>query len=814
MAGTAGTLAPVWAGLTETEARDRLAAAGRNEIPREGPRSPWRILAGQFGSPLVWLLLGAAGLSAALGDVSDAIAIAAIIVINACVGFAQEHRAESALFALRAMTAPRARVVRGGHAAEIDAAEVVPGDILVLEAGDVVAADARLLEANALSANEAALTGESLPVWKAVGQGAPEASLADRQDVVFMGTTLATGSGHAEVTATGLRTELGHVAHLVAGVEEKQTPLQRRLARVGTTLLFFCLAVVVVVAALGILRGQAPLGVLMSAVSLAVAAVPEGLPAIVTIALAVGVQRMAARNVLVRRLAAVETLGCATVICTDKTGTLTTGVMAVREIWGEDHRGVLAAAAACCEADLAADLRTGSGDPTEVAILVAAAERGVLRDEVERENPRVTVVPFDAERRWMAIGREDGNVYFKGSIEALGAGPDAQAAVTEMAARGLRVLAVGIGSAPDDPKRAHLVGLLGLADPPRTEAIAAVAAARQAGIRTVMITGDHPVTALAIGRELGLIAAGEDAKELIHARATPEEKLTIVQGWQARGAVVAMTGDGVNDAPALREADIGIAMGRSGTEVAREASDMVLSDDNFASIVAAVQEGRGVFENIRKSLLYLLAGNVGELGVMLAAAIIGLPLPLLPLQILWVNLVTDGLPALGLVLDPADADALNRPPRRPDEPMLGRAEWRLILSLGVLHGAITLAVFGWALPQRGLDEARTLAFSTVVFGQLFLSVGFRHRRKILWALGPFTNWRLVAIIVATGLLQVALTMIPATRALLHLSSLSLRDRLVPVVAGLVPVTVLEVSKLIRRRPRTPIGAASARCSRT
>jgi Ca2+-transporting ATPase len=801
------------AGLTGAEARARLGAVGRNEIPREGPRSRWRILAGQFTSPLVWLLLGAAVVSGFMGDVVDTAAIGAIVVINALVGFAQEHRAETALLALRAMTAPHARVLRDGQVAVVEAAEVVPGDVLVLEAGDVVAADARLLEAHRLTANEAALTGESLPVAKAA-QAAPEVRPdvppAERTDLVFMGTTLATGTGRAGVVATGTRTELGHVARLVSTAEQGQTPLERRLARVGTSLLILCVGIVVVVAALGLLRGERPLAVLLSAVSLAVAAVPEGLPAIVTIALAVGVQRMAARHVLVRRLAAVDALGCATVICTDKTGTLTTGVMAVREVWGEDHRAVLAAAAACCDADLAPDGHGGSGDPTEVAILAAAAGRGVFKDEIERTNPREAVTPFDPERRWMAIGRRDGRAFFKGAVEVLGAAaPAPVAAATEMAARGLRVLAVAIGSGgPEDPGRAALVGLLGIADPPRTEAIAAVADARRAGVRTVMITGDHPVTALAIARELGLLAAGEDPAQIVHARATPAEKLEIVRAWKERGAVVAMTGDGVNDAPALREAHVGIAMGKTGTEVAREASDMVLADDDFASIVAAIQEGRGVFENIRKSLLYLLSGNVGELGVMLVAAILGLPLPLLPLQILWVNLVTDGLPALGLVMDPADPDALARPPRRPDEPMLGSPEWRLIVAVGALHCAITLCVFRWALPRAGLDEARTLAFSTLVFGQVFLAVGFRHREKVLWALGVFTNLRLAAVVVFTALIQLALVVFVPTRALLHLASLAPSHALVPVVAGLIPVTLLELSKLTTRR-RAPASAPSS-----
>jgi Ca2+-transporting ATPase len=795
-------------GLTSVEARARLAGTGPNEIPREEANTSWRILVGQFGSPLVWLLLGAVVVSGWLGDLVDAIAIGAIVIINALVGFAQEHRAERALAALRAMTAPHARVVRDGRVIVVEAAAVVPGDVLVLEAGDVVAADARLIEAHALSANEAALTGESLPVGKSAG--APAAG-DDRPDRVFMGTTIAAGTGRAEVVATGTHTELGHVASLVRTAEQGETPLERRLARVGRSLLLLCIGVVAVVAALGLLRGRPPLEVLISAVSLAVAAVPEGLPAVVTIALSIGVQRMAARHVLVRKLAAVEALGCATVICTDKTGTLTTGVMAVRELWGEDHHAVVAAAAACCDADLGPDGRTGSGDPTEVAILVAAAERGVFRDAIERASPRVGVTPFDPDRRWMSIARADGRVYVKGAVEAVlalaapGGEEAALVAAKEMAERGLRVLAVGVGAGAGAPRGVRLLGLVGIADPPRTEAVAAVATARGAGIRTIMITGDHPATALAIGRELGLLGAREDPAGVIYARAKPEDKLRVVREQKERGAVVAMTGDGVNDAPALREAHVGIAMGKAGTEVAREASDMVLADDNFASIVAAVEEGRGIFENIRKSLLYLLAGNVGELGVMLAAALAGLPLPLLPLQILWVNLVTDGLPALGLVVDPADGDLLRRPPRRPQEPMLGAPEWRLIAGIGVLCAATTLGVFWWSLRRFDLDEARTLAFSTMVFVQLFLAVGFRHQRKVLWQVGAFTNAKLAAIIALSFISQIALMQIPATQRLFHLTLLDPAHVLIPIGAGLVPVTLLELGKLARSSRRAHAG---------
>jgi len=794
------------AGLTTETARQRLAEVGPNEIAREKARSPWGMLLGQFRSPLVLLLLGASVASAFLRDLVDAIAIGAILVINALVGFFQEYRAERAISALRSMTAPRARVVRDQHAALVAAAEVVPGDLLILEAGDIVAADARLIEANALSTNEAPLTGESLPVAKSTQAVAADAPLADRRDTVFMGTALATGTGRAVVLATGMQTELGRIAHLLVTAEESETPLQKRLAKVSASLLILCLGVVAIVAVLGFVRGLPPLQVFLSAVALAVAAVPEGLPAIVTIALAIGVQRMAARNVLVRKLPAVETLGCVTVICTDKTGTLTTGVMAVREVWGEDHRAVMAAAAACCDAELGPDGRSGTGDPTEVAILAGAAERGILKEQIEASNPRVLANPFDSDRKLMSIQRADGILYVKGAIEAVlaravvvaGAGGGASEAAGEMAARGLRVLAVAVGNGPVE-ERLRIVGLVGIADPPRSEAIEAVAAARQAGIRTVMITGDHPITAQAIARELGLLRAGDQAAEVVHARATPEDKLKIVRAWKARGAIVAMTGDGVNDAPALREAHVGVAMGQGGTEVTREASDMVLADDNFASIVAAVREGRGIFENIRKSLLYLMAGNAGELAVMLGAAVAGLPLPVLPLQILWINLVTDGFPALALVMDPPDRDILKRAPRPPDEPMLGRSEWGLIAAMGLLHAATTLGVFLWALADRDLAEARALAFSTLVFGQIFLSLGFRSRQELLWEVGPFTNLRLLGVIAISGVLQIALMQVPATQRLFRIGDLPPWDILIPILFGLLPLTALEVGKLVRRK---------------
>lgn len=791
----------VGTGLSSQEAQLRLSEFGPNGIKREEATSPLILLGRQFASSVIWLLLAASTVSLALGAILDAAAIGLIVIVNAVIGFLQEHRAERAVMALRSMTAPRARVLRDGHSVIIPASGVVPGDVLVLEAGDIAAADAQLVTAHALSTNEAALTGESTPVDKSTEPIPPDAPLAERHDFVFMGTSVATGTGLGRVVATGMRTELGRIAHLLATAEETVTPLQRRLARVSQALLYICGGVVGLVALAGLLRGWPPLQVFMAAVSLAVAAVPEGLPAIVTIALAVGVQRMAGRHVLVRRLPAVETLGCATVICTDKTGTLTTGVMTVRELWGRDHTELLYAAAACCDAELAGEGRGGVGDPTELAILDAAAKRDIHRTSIELTAPRISEVPFDSVQKWMSVHRADGRIYIKGAVESVlplcsNGVNGALVANAQMAARGLRVLAVAVESF-DVARSRSLVGLVGIADPPRTEAIEAIAAARAAGIATVMITGDHPVTAHAIARELGILTeSGETG--LIHARATPDDKIEIVRRWKARDAVVAMTGDGVNDAPALREAHIGIAMGPTSTEVTREASDMVLVDDNFASIIAAVREGRGIFDNIRKTLVYLLAGNTAELAVMLVAALAGLPLPLLPLHLLWINVVTDGMPALALVVDPPEEDVLRRPPRHPDEPMLGRTEWQLIVSTGLLEAAVTLAVFVWALNARDLVDARGLAFSVLVFGELFRAFSARSPTRLFWEVGAFTNLRLFAVVVASVLLQLGIYNVAAARRVFEIGSLSPIDYALTLVVALVPVTAIELSKLVRR----------------
>ncbi len=792
-------------GLTTAEAATRLSSEGPNELARQEASNPALLFFAQLKSPMIILLGVAAVVSGALGDVPEAVAIISIVVLNAIVGFVQEYRAEKAVLALRDMTAPRARVLRDGQATVVPASEVVRGDVLLLEGGDVVAADARVIEAHVLSTVESTLTGESVPVEKSTEKPPEGAPLAERSDSVFMGTSVATGSGRAEVKATGAKTELGKIADLLSTATEEPTPLQAQLAKVGKSLVWLCLAVVALVAVLGVLRGVPMMEVLISSISLAVAAVPEGLPAIVTIALAVGVQRMAARHVLVRKLPSVESLGSATVICTDKTGTLTRGLMSVREVWG-DEQAVVRAAASCCDAELTD--KGGVGDPTEVAILEKARALGLERSALETDNPRRRVFPFDAVRKRMAVERLDGVLYVKGAVDLLlplcVAGTDgAVEHNAQLARRGLRVLAVAVRkNVPGDdaePERGlTLLGLLGLADPPRPEAIVAIARAREAGIRTVMMTGDHPVTAEAIAREMGLLREGESPQGIVYARVTPEDKLRIVRDLKAKGEIVAMTGDGTNDAPALKEANVGIAMGLSGVEVTREAADMVLGDDNFASIIDAVREGRGIYDNIRKTLVYLLGGNVGELLVTLVASLMGLPLPLLALHLLWVNLVTDGLPALALVMDPASDEALERKPRPSTEPMLGRREWLRIGAVGVLVGGVALVAFERALDLDSLPHARTVAFSTLVFAQIFNAVAFRSFDRLAFEVGFFTNPRLLAVMVLTVALHVGLVALPFTNELFSLGPFSWKVMGLSLLLGLVPATAVELWKLVRR----------------
>ena len=791
-----GAGAPGQEGLSAAEAAARLIADGPNELEPPPRRSIAKLAWEQLLHPLVLLLIAGAIVSAAVGHLIDAVAIATIVAINAVVGMAQELRAERAVAALRQLTAPRATVVREGAPQIVPARDVVKGDVLALEAGDVVAADAELVAAHGLAANEAVLTGESLPVDKRVGGSDPEATLAERYGHVFLGTAIASGTGRAVVVATAPHSEMGRIASALGEQGTTRTPLQDRLAALGRVIVVACVVLVGVVAAVATLRGLAWLDVLLTSISLAVAAVPEGLPAVVTIALAVGVHRMTKRNVLVRRIAAVETLGQATVICTDKTGTLTRGEMAVREVWGADRTAVLYVAAAASDADLT----HGTGDAMELAILAEARGAGVERGEIEASNPRIDIEPFDAATRRMSITRADGRVHLKGAFEAVE--PLCRAVPTgvgeahaEMAKRGLRVLAVASGL----PGALQLVGLIGLADPPRPDAMEAIAQARRAGIRVVMITGDHPTTARAIAAEMGLGETEAELDAAVIARATALDKLRVVKELRARGEVVAMTGDGVNDAPSIKEADIGVAMGRSATEVTREAADMILTEDNLSGIVHAIREGRVIYGNIRKTVVYLLGGNSAELLFVIVATMAGLPIPLLPLQLLWINLLGEPLPGIALSIDPPSGDVLDQPPRSRSEPLLGRAQWRQIAVVAALQAAIVLAAFVWALGVADVATARTLAFSALVFGVVFRALASRSTTQIYWELRPWTNLKLAAVVAVSVGLQIGMVYFPPAQALFGTTDLSVPLLALAGALGLIPVSVLELAKLARRR---------------
>ncbi len=791
-------------GLTSVAAGELLKQYGSNEISREKARPAWYLLIDQFKSPLVVILIFACIISAVLRETVDAIAIGAILLLNALIGFFQEYRAENAITALQKMTSPRARVSRDGRQLVILAQDVVPGDILLLESGDIVAADARILQLAHFQVNEAVLTGESLPATKALSGATKSVSAISREDFVFMGTSVTTGTASACVTATGMKTELGKIAHLISTAQVEPTPLQAQLAGLGKSLLIVCLFVVALVAGIGILQGRPWLELLLFSVSLAVAAVPEGMPAIVTVSLALGVQRLAKRNALVRKLPSVETLGSVSVICTDKTGTLTTGNMRVRELWGNDHQILLEAAASCCDSELNPNGDGGTGDPTELAILIAAQEKEIKLAAIEEKNPRTSTVPFDTETRRMSVTRADGKNYFKGAMESILSlskpSEEIADAITkagrEMASRGLRVLAVAIGQG-SSLSNINILGLVGIADPPRAEAMEAIKEARSAGIKTVMITGDHPETAAAIARELGLVLEGESLENRVHARATPEDKLKLVRSWKSQGAIVAMTGDGVNDAPALKEAHIGIAMGKAGTEVTRQAADLVLADDNFATIVAAVGEGRGIFLNIRKAITYLLTGNFAEVALVLGAIAFGLPIPLLAAHLLWINLVTDALPALTLIAETLPPGIMKLPPRKSDEKIMGRPEWTQVVWVGLLEASVALLLYRHLLNE---DEAsaRNIVFTTLVISQILRAFGARSSTLLHWEIGHLKNLWLLGVCVVTGALQLSLHFIPFSQKIFGLSPLTSTDLLMIIPAALIPISVVEINKLIQR----------------
>jgi Ca2+-transporting ATPase len=872
-------LASTTAGLTAAEVERRLAQHGPNELVAGKRVTALSLLAAQLKNVLVLVLLVAIALSAFLGHGVEAIAIGVIVVFAVGLGFVQEYRAEHALEALQRMAAPVASVVRDGQETKVPARELVPGDVLVLHAGDRVAADARLLEAVNLQADEAPLTGESVPIAKRAALVGGDPPVGDRVDMVHGGTAVTYGRGRAVVVATGSETEFGRIAQLLASVEVARTPLQVNLDKVGGILARAAVAIVVLIVALGVIRGQPFVEMLVFGIALAVAVVPEALPAVITISLAIGVQRLVKRNALVRRLAAAETLGSTSVICSDKTGTLTKDQMTVRALHvggstlavtgaGYDPTGELlldgqpvAAPEAAQELLLAAVLASDAqldftpgdgwrirGDPTEGALLVAARKAGLEeKAALDQRFPRVGEVPFTSEsKRMTTLHRtSEGTVaYVKGAPEVvlpacsrvLAAGGERELTTEEreglrgvvetMARDALRVLAVArrpadrAGSAEQD---LTLLGLVGMIDPPRPEAKAALQRCVEAGVKVVMITGDHPLTARAIAGELGLtrgeVIAGPELARLsdadlerrapevdVFARISPADKLRIVGAYQKHGHVVAMTGDGVNDAPALKKADIGIAMGVTGTDVSKEAAGMTLTDDNFASIVGAVEEGRRIFANIKKYLMYLLSSNVGEIGLMAGAALMGLPLPLSAVQILYVNLATDGLPALALALDPPDDDLMRRPPRAARAGIFTRPVVTLILAGGVWSALLNLAVFAWALGSgRSQAEAMTMCFVSLVLVQFVKAYAFRSdTHSILHR--PFANrWLDLAVAWEVALL-VLIVHVPALHRPFGTFALPLVDWVVVGAAALTVAPVLEAAKAYLRRA-TLIAAA-------
>lgn len=884
------TLDSSGAGISSNEATRRLAQNGPNELRGPAPVSAWKIFRAQFTSLIIWILIVAAIISGLLGEMEDTLAILAIVVLNALIGFYQEWNAEKSIAALKKMTAPQAKVWRDGVVMTISAADVVPGDVFELEAGDLVAADARLLQAASLKCVESALTGESDAVEKhAVILKRPDVPLADRDNMIFMGTSIAAGRGRAVVVATGMQTEIGRIATLIeeAGANE-DTPLQRKLESIGRILLWAALAIVALLFVLGLARGAALLEWFMTSVSLAVAAIPEGLPAVVTIALALGVLRMSRRRALVRRLPAVETLGSTNVICTDKTGTLTVGEMTVRALYvagqtfdvtGEGygpHGEILFEGKAidtrhaapllelanvligANNAHLTLDDGTWKvvGDPTEGALLSVGNKAGGSKEYLERELPKHHEIPFDSDRKRHSVVRllPDGGLraFVNGAPDLLierctriltetgvrtMSEADREKITAQnalMARRSLRVLGSAYrdldAASPDEltgeevERELTFVGLTGMYDPPRPEAKEAVAKCRAAGIRVVMITGDHPQTAMAIARELGIagdadvtLAAAEldqlsdeqlrqrVRKVAVFARVTAEHKLRIVRAWKENNAVVAMTGDGVNDAPAIKGADIGIAMGRTGTEVTKQAADMIITDDNFASIVAAVEEGRGVYDNIRKTLRYLLAGNSGELLLMMFCVVIGLPTPLLPIHLLWINLVTDGLPALCLATDPVDPDVMKRAPRPRNERMANAPFLRTMFLTGALTALVAFAVYFYAFRSESIELARTHAFAALVFAELLRSFGARSEERPVWRMNFFSNLSLVVVVAASVAIQLWTQHSFVLMKFLNTAHVPLAIGFILLALGAIPLLVLELRKVIFAKAIARVG---------
>jgi Ca2+-transporting ATPase len=859
-------------GLDEAEAQKRFLESGPNELLSCGGISPWALFFSQFKNILIQILLAATLLSVFMGHAVESIAIAVIVLFAVILSFIQEYRAERAIEALRQMAAPTANVIRNGKEKKIPARELVPGDIILLRAGDKVPADARLVQLFNLQVEEAALTGESLPVEKKTDAlGGADIGLGDRTNMVYSGTVISYGRGQAVVTTTGMNTEFGKITGMLQAVETAKTPLQKNLDQVGKNLAKAAGVIVVIIVAVGVLRGQPLLEMIIFGIALAVAVVPEALPAVVTISLAIGVQRMVKRNALIRRLPIVESLGCTSVICSDKTGTLTKDEMTIRKICvgghiydvegsGYDPTGgflldgktitpaqdmtfllraaILASDASLAKEDQRWDIK---GDPTEGALVVAGAKAGLDKRTLEKENPRINEIPFSSEtKRMTTLCDEKGQhvSYTKGAAEVIinlctrhkktdRIEPLDESLQTEllnicqqMAKQALRVLAVGYK--PDTQieyaeKDMIFLGLVGMIDPPRQEAKAAVQTCETAGIRPIMITGDHPLTAQAIARELGILKNGRvvtgieldqmDEAQLdrdidiinVYARVSPAHKLRVVTAFQRQGHVVAMTGDGVNDAPALKKADVGIAMGITGTDVTKEVAAMTLTDDNFASIVAAVEEGRHIFGNTKKYLMYLLSANIGEIGLMAGTMLLGMPLPLTAVQILYVNLATDGLPALSLAVDPAEADLMRRKPRTQKAGIFSRPVVLLMLAGGLWSTLVNIGIFAWAW-NSGMshEEAMTLTFVSLVLIQFFQAYNFRSDRLSIIQ-KPFANKWLNMAIVWELLLLLVVVYLPILHKPFGTYSLSLFDWAVAVSLSFTVTPVLEIVKWMIRR---------------
>jgi Ca2+-transporting ATPase len=902
-------------GLSAEQARRLLEEVGPNELEEQAARSPFAILWDQFKSIIVMILIAAAAISAFLGDYKDTVAILAIVVLNAALGFTQEYRAEKAMVALRQMAAPMVRVRRDGRERTIPARDLAPGDIVLLEAGAVVPADGRVLESASLRSQESALTGESEPVDKtAQPLTEAEAPLAERRNMVYMGSVVAYGRGVVAVTETGMRTELGRIATLLRTVEREPTPLQRRLDNVGKWLAAVAVALVLVIVGLGLLRGEDLEILLLTGVSIAVAAIPEGLAATVTISLALGSQRMLKRQALIRKLPAVETLGSVTVICSDKTGTLTQNQMTVTaldaagdrvDVAARLHEGtpeleaagaaetmtadpairlLLVGGALCNDARVEPNEQEASGfevvgDPTEGALVVAAARFGLQKRDLEATFPRVGELPFDSERKLMTTvhrlpseagasamlapldALRDGDhapymAFTKGAVDSLltrasavwtEAGEIAplderqreriEAGNEALARQGMRVLGLalrplrtfdGAPSLEELEQDLIFAGQVGMIDPARTEAKDAVLKCSHAGIRTIMITGDHPLTARAIAQSLNITADGRvmtgqelarlPVEELaqrvedtaVYARVAPEHKLSIVKALQSRGHIVAMTGDGVNDAPALRQADIGVAMGRTGTDVAKEAADLALLDDNFATIVAAVEEGRIIYDNIRKFIRYLLTTNSAEIWTMLLAPFLGMPLPLLPLQILWMNLVTDGPPALALSVERAEPATMNRPPRSPRESLFARGLGWHVIWVGLVMAALTLGL-GYSVWSSGAASWQTLIFTALTFEQMAHVLAIRSESASLFQVGLLSNKPLLGAVALTIVLQFGLIYLPFMQPVFSTVPLSATELALCVGVSIVVFFAVELEKLVRWRleRRRKNGSAAA-----